>query len=85
MASGASVRYPLTKSTAMSMRGLSVEGDRFLPNSPYAASKAGGELMLRAYQVTYGMDTVVTRGSNTYGPYQYPEKLIPFFTTEALG
>ncbi len=64
--------------------GLSSEGDRFLPNSPYAASKAGGELMLRAYQVTYGMDTVITRGSNTYGPYQYPEKLIPFFTTEAL-
>ncbi len=64
--------------------GLSVEDDRFLPNSPYAASKAGGELMVRAYNVTYGMDTVVTRGSNTYGPYQYPEKLIPFFTTEAI-
>jgi len=64
--------------------GLSVEDDRFLPNSPYAASKAGGELMVRAYHVTYGMDTVITRGSNTYGPYQYPEKLIPFFTTEAI-
>ena len=64
--------------------GHSVEDDRFLPNSPYAASKAGGELMVRAYHVTYGMDTVVTRGSNTYGPYQYPEKLIPFFTTEAI-
>ena len=64
--------------------GLSTESDRFLPNSPYAASKAGGELMVRAYQATYGMDTVITRGSNTYGPYQYPEKLIPFFTTEAL-
>ena len=64
--------------------GLSVEDDRFLPNSPYAASKAGGELMVRAYHVTYGMDTVVTRGSNTYGPYQYPEKLIPFFTSEAI-
>jgi len=64
--------------------GLSVEDDRFLPNSPYAASKAGGELMIRAYHVTYGMDTVTTRGSNTYGPYQYPEKLIPFFTTEAI-
>jgi len=64
--------------------GFSVEGDNFLPNSPYAASKAGGELMVRAYQVTYGMDTVITRGSNTYGPYQYPEKLIPFFITEAL-
>lgn len=64
--------------------GVSAEDDRFLPNSPYAASKAGGELMARAYAVTYGMDTVITRGSNTYGPYQYPEKLIPFFTTEAI-
>ncbi|MYE27638.1 MAG: dTDP-glucose 4,6-dehydratase [Chloroflexi bacterium] len=64
--------------------GVSAEADRFLPNSPYAASKAGGELMARAYAVTYGMDTVITRGSNTYGPYQYPEKLIPFFTTEAI-
>ncbi len=64
--------------------GLSQENDRFLPNSPYAASKASGELMARAYHVTYGMDTVITRGSNTYGPYQYPEKLVPFFTTEAM-
>jgi dTDP-glucose 4,6-dehydratase len=64
--------------------GFSTETDPFLPNSPYAASKASGELMVRSYFVTYGMDTVVTRGSNTYGPYQYPEKLIPFFATEAL-
>lgn len=64
--------------------GFSLEDDRFLPNSPYAASKASGELMVRAYYVTYGMDTVITRGSNTYGPYQYPEKLVPFFTTEAI-
>jgi dTDP-glucose 4,6-dehydratase len=64
--------------------GLSVENDPFLPNSPYAASKAGGELMVRAYNVTYGMDTVITRGSNTFGPYQYPEKLLPFFITEAI-
>lgn len=64
--------------------GCSLEDDRFLPNSPYAASKAGGELMVRAYSVTYGMNTVITRGSNTYGPYQFPEKLIPFFTTEAI-
>ena len=64
--------------------GLSLESDRFLPNSPYAASKAGGELMTRAYHVTYGMDIVITRGSNTYGPYQYPEKLVPFFATEAI-
>lgn len=64
--------------------GHSTEDDRFLPNSPYAASKAGGELLLRSYHITYGMDIVTTRGSNTYGPYQYPEKLIPFFVTEAL-
>ena len=64
--------------------GFSLEDDPFLPNSPYAASKASGELMIRSYHVTYGMDTVISRGSNTYGPYQYPEKLIPFFVTEAL-
>lgn len=63
---------------------FSVEDDPFKPNSPYSASKAGGELLVRAYHVTYGMNTVVTRGSNTYGPYQYPEKLVPFFVTEAL-
>ncbi len=60
------------------------EGDPLEPNSPYAASKAGGELMLRSYQVTYGLHTTVTRGSNTFGPYQYPEKIAPFFITEAL-
>jgi dTDP-glucose 4,6-dehydratase len=60
------------------------EGDPLEPNSPYAASKAGGELMVRAYHQTYGLHTTVTRGSNTFGPYQYPEKLAPFFITEAL-
>jgi dTDP-glucose 4,6-dehydratase len=64
--------------------GFSVENDPFAPRSPYAASKASGDLMVRAYHVTYGLNTVVTRGSNTYGPYQYPEKIIPFFVTEAL-
>lgn len=64
--------------------GFSVEDDPFRPNSPYSASKAGGELMVRAYHITHGLDTVVTRGSNTYGPYQYPEKLLPFFITEAI-
>lgn len=63
---------------------FSVEDDSFLPNSPYAAAKAGGEMMVRSYHVTHGMDTVVTRGSNTFGPYQYPEKLIPFMVTEAI-
>jgi len=64
--------------------GSSIEDDSFKPNSPYAASKAGGELMVRAYHVTHGMNTVITRGSNTFGPYQYPEKLISLFTTEAI-
>jgi dTDP-glucose 4,6-dehydratase len=64
--------------------GFSVENDPFAPNSPYAASKAGGELMARSYHITHGMDIVVTRGSNTFGPYQYPEKILPFFLTEAI-
>ncbi len=64
--------------------GYSVESDPFAPNSPYAASKAGAELMIRAYVQTYGLDVVVTRGSNTFGPYQYPEKLMSLFITEAI-
>ena len=64
--------------------GFSVETDPFAPNSPYAASKAGGELMVRSYHVTHAMNTVITRGSNTFGPYQYPEKLLPLFITEAI-
>jgi dTDP-glucose 4,6-dehydratase len=60
------------------------ETDRLTPSSPYSASKAGGEMMVRAYQVTYGLPIVITRGSNTFGPYQYPEKLIPLFITNAL-
>ena len=65
-------------------QGFFHEGDPLEPNSPYAASKAGGEMMVRAYQVTYGLHTTVTRGSNTFGPYQYPEKVAPFFITEAI-
>ncbi len=64
--------------------GHSIETDPFAPNSPYAASKAGGELIARSYVITHGMDVVITRGSNTFGPYQYPEKIMPFFITEAL-
>lgn len=64
--------------------GLFKEGDPLEPNSPYAASKAGGELMVRAYHETYGLNTVVTRGSNTFGPYQYPEKVAPLFITNAI-
>jgi dTDP-glucose 4,6-dehydratase len=64
--------------------GYSVETDAFAPNSPYAASKASAELMIRAFHQTYGLDVVVTRGSNTFGPYQYPEKLMPLFISEAI-
>ncbi|MBN1967615.1 MAG: dTDP-glucose 4,6-dehydratase [Anaerolineae bacterium] len=64
--------------------GWSVESDPFLPNSPYAASKASAELMIRSYHQTYGLNVVVTRGSNTFGPYQYPEKLLPLFITNAV-
>ncbi|MDR3709611.1 MAG: dTDP-glucose 4,6-dehydratase [Capsulimonadaceae bacterium] len=60
------------------------EGDPLEPNSPYSASKAGGELLVRAFNVTYGLNTIVTRGSNTFGPYQYPEKLIPLFVTNLI-
>ena len=55
------------------------------PNSPYAASKAGADLLVRAAHRTHGLDTVVTRCSNNYGPYQFPEKLIPLFITNALA
>ncbi len=64
--------------------GESREGDLLEPRSPYSAAKAAGELLVRSYFVTYGMDVVVTRGSNTYGPYHHPEKLIPLFITNAM-
>ena len=54
------------------------------PNSPYSASKASADLLCRSYYETYGMDVMVTRCSNNYGPYQYPEKLIPFFIRHVL-
>jgi dTDP-glucose 4,6-dehydratase len=64
--------------------GFFKEGDPLEPNSPYSASKAGGELMVRAYHATYGLNAVITRGSNTFGPYQYPEKVAPLFITNAI-
>jgi dTDP-glucose 4,6-dehydratase len=60
------------------------EDDPLRPSSPYSASKAGGDLQVLAYVRTYGVDAVVTRGSNTYGSNQYPEKLIALFVTNAL-
>jgi dTDP-glucose 4,6-dehydratase len=56
----------------------------YAPNSPYAASKAGSDLLVRAYQHTYGLTTTVTNCSNNYGPYQFPEKLIPLFVIRCL-
>jgi dTDP-glucose 4,6-dehydratase len=64
--------------------GESREEDQLKPRSPYSASKAGGELLAMSYYYTFGSPVIVTRGSNTYGPNQYPEKLIPLFTTNAL-
>ncbi|MEU4479178.1 dTDP-glucose 4,6-dehydratase [Micromonospora sp. NPDC023966] len=54
------------------------------PSSPYSASKAAGDLLALAYHRTHGLDVVVTRGANTYGPYQYPEKIVPLFVTNLL-
>ena len=62
----------------------SVEGDVLRPRSPYAATKTAAEHMVFSYGISYGLDVVLTRGSNTYGPYQYPEKIIPLFITNAL-
>jgi dTDP-glucose 4,6-dehydratase len=65
-------------------QGRSRESDAFRPRSPYSASKAGGEHIARAYAESFGLPLLVTRGSNTYGPYQYPEKLIPVLITNAI-
>lgn len=61
-----------------------VETDALIPRSPYAAAKASGDLMVNAYGVTHSVPTTITRASNTVGPYQYPEKVVPLFVTNAL-
>ena len=61
-----------------------VETDSLKPSSPYAASKAGGDLMTLAFGATYGVPVLITRASNNFGPSQYPEKLIPLFITNAI-
>ena len=65
--------------------GSFVETDPFLPNSPYSAAKAGADHLCRAYNVTYGLPVIVTHSCNVYGPYQYPEKVIPLFTTNLMN
>ena len=64
--------------------GRSREGDAFRPRSPYSASKAAGEHIAHAYAESFGLPLLVTRGSNSYGQYQYPEKLIPVLITNAI-
>lgn len=65
-------------------KGSFTEESPLQPNSPYAASKAGGDLLVRSYFQTYKLPVVITRSSNNYGPYQYPEKVMPLFITNAL-
>jgi dTDP-glucose 4,6-dehydratase len=65
-------------------RGSWTENAALEPNSPYAAAKAGGDLLARAYARTHGLNVSITRCCNNYGPYQYPEKVIPLFTTNLL-
>jgi dTDP-glucose 4,6-dehydratase len=60
------------------------EGDALEPNSPYSVSKAGADLLARAYRVTYGYPVLVTRTANNFGPYHYPEKVIPLFVTNLI-
>ena len=96
---GVQVLLDAAKATGSKLRFLQVSTDEvygsiesgswdencaLLPNSPYSASKAGGELLARAYNRTHGMDVVITRCSNNYGPYHFPEKLIPLFITNLL-
>ncbi|KOR76337.1 dTDP-glucose 4,6-dehydratase [Paenibacillus solani] len=65
--------------------GLFSETTLLAPNSPYSASKAGGDLLVRAYHETFGLPVNITRCSNNYGPYQFPEKLIPLIISRALN
>jgi len=64
--------------------GFASESDSLKPSSPYSSSKAGSDLLVRSYGVTYGYDVVITRCTNNYGPYQLPEKVIPLFVTNLL-
>jgi dTDP-glucose 4,6-dehydratase len=65
--------------------GFFTEETRLAPNSPYSASKAGSDLLVRSYHETFGFPAVITRCSNNYGPYQFPEKLIPLMIANALA
>lgn len=65
-------------------RGASKETDRLFPSSPYSASKAAADHLVLAYHRTFGLPVMITRASNNYGPFQYPEKFLPLFITRAM-
>ncbi|HDM37549.1 MAG TPA: NAD-dependent epimerase/dehydratase family protein, partial [Candidatus Omnitrophica bacterium] len=66
------------------LKGSFKETDPLKPNSPYAASKAAADLLVRSYFKTYNLPVIIIRSSNNFGPYQYPEKMMPLFITNAL-
>jgi len=66
------------------LEGSSLESDRLAARSPYSASKSGGDLMVYAYFISFGVPATLTRGANNIGPYQYPEKVVPLFITNAI-
>lgn len=70
---------------SLGSRGFFTESTAYAPNSPYSASKAGADHLARAWQHTYGLPTIITNCSNNYGPYQFPEKLIPLMIQSALA
>ena len=82
--SGSSCTCPRTRCTARSRTGSWPETHPLEPNSPYSASKAGSDLLARAYHRTHGLPVCITRCSNNYGPHQFPEKVIPLFVTNLL-
>ena len=69
---------------SLSKEGKFTEESPLLPNSPYSASKAGADLLIRSYHKSFGLPAIITRCCNNYGPYQFPEKLIPLFISNAL-
>lgn len=70
---------------SLGKEGKFTEDSPLLPNSPYSASKASADLLARSYSETFGLPIIISRSTNNYGPYQFPEKLIPLFITNALS
>ena len=84
-AASATCRSRPTRSTARSPRARSPSRSPLRPSSPYSATKAGADLLVASYHETFGLEALICRGSNNYGPYQYPEKLIPLMVLNALA